>query len=42
MEVTDEWIWTFLLAGLTEEYRPMIMAIESSGTDITGDFVKTK
>lgn len=42
MEVTDEWIGSFLLAGLSEEYRPMIMAIENSGADITGDSIKTK
>lgn len=40
--VTDEWIGTFLLSGLPDEYRPMIMGIESSGTKITGDSIKAK
>jgi len=31
-----------LLAGLPDEYKPMIMGIESSGTPITGEFIKTK
>ncbi|XP_062700064.1 uncharacterized protein LOC134284799 [Aedes albopictus] len=41
-EITDEWIGTLLLAGLPEEYRPMIMALENSGAAITGDVIKTK
>lgn len=31
-----------LLAGLPEDYRPMIMALENSGVNITGDYIKTK
>lgn len=42
MTVDDEWIGTLLLAGLGDDYKPMIMAIESSGTKISSDFVKTK
>lgn len=41
-EVSDEWIGTFLLAGLSDEYKPMIMGIESSGVKITGDSIKMK
>lgn len=41
-DISDEWVGTLLLAGLTEHYRPMIMAIESSSETITADFVKTK
>lgn len=41
-DISDEWIGTLLLAGLSEHYKPMIMAIESSNVDITSDFVKTK
>lgn len=41
-EVSPEWIGTFLLAGLPEMYKPMIMAIENSGVDVTGDYVKSK
>lgn len=40
--IQDEWIGTLLLAGLPEYYGPMIMGIESSGTAITGDFIKSK
>lgn len=42
LKVDDEWIATLLLAGLGDDYKPMIMAIESSGTKISSDFVKTK
>lgn len=41
-EITDEWLATFLLAGLSDEYKPMIMAMESSGVKLTSDCVKTK
>jgi len=41
-KVDEEWIGSLLLAGLPEEYKPMIMGLESSGTPITGDAVKTK
>lgn len=41
-EISDEWLGTFLLAGLPDEYKPMIMAIESSGIKLTADSVKTK
>lgn len=41
-KVPDEWISTLLLAGLPDDYRPMIMGLENSGSAITTDFVKTK
>ncbi|KAG7300019.1 hypothetical protein JYU34_017061 [Plutella xylostella] len=41
-KVDDEWLGTLLLAGLPESYKPMLMALESSGTSITADLVKTK
>ncbi|KAL0811975.1 hypothetical protein ABMA28_009373 [Loxostege sticticalis] len=41
-EVKDEWLGTLLLTGLPEEYKPMLMALESSGVAITADLVKTK
>lgn len=31
-----------MLAGLPEEFKPMIMGIENSGTAITADSMKTK
>lgn len=37
----DEWIGTFLLAGLPEHFNTMIMGIESSGLKISGDSIKT-
>ncbi|XP_018403755.1 PREDICTED: retrovirus-related Pol polyprotein from transposon TNT 1-94 [Cyphomyrmex costatus] len=41
-KVNEEWIGSLLLAGLPEEYKPMIKGLESSGTPITGDTIKTK
>lgn len=41
-QISDEWIGCLLLAGLTEKYSPMIMAIEHSGIAITTDAIKTK
>lgn len=41
-KVDDEWLGTMLLSGLPESYKPMIMAIESSGMTITSDSVKAK
>lgn len=40
--VSEEWVGAFLMAGLHEEYRLMIMAIESSGIKICGDSIKTE
>lgn len=40
--VSEEWIGALLLAGLPDNYGPMIMGLESSGVEITGDSVKTK
>jgi hypothetical protein len=40
--ISEEWIGTLLLAGLPEDYRPMIMALENSGIKISGDSIKTK
>uniref|UniRef100_A0A2H1WMQ1 SFRICE_037191 n=1 Tax=Spodoptera frugiperda TaxID=7108 RepID=A0A2H1WMQ1_SPOFR len=40
--VDDEWLGTLMLAGLPEIYKPMIMAIESSGVKISADIIKTK
>lgn len=41
-KVDDEWLGTLLLAGLPESYKPMLMALESSGITISADIVKTK
>lgn len=41
-EVGDQWLGTLMLAGLPDNYKPMIMGLESSGIKISADFVKTK
>lgn len=41
-EVSDDWLAAFLLAGLTDQFTPFIMALEGSGKNITADAVKTK
>lgn len=41
-QVDEEWLGTLMLAGLPDIYKPMIMAIESSGVQICADFIKTK
>ncbi|XP_066600773.1 uncharacterized protein [Prorops nasuta] len=41
-EMGDEWTGAFLLAGLPDDYRPMIMALENSDIRITGDTIKVK
>lgn len=40
--ITDEWVGSLLLAGLSDHYSPMIMAIEHSGILITADVIKSK
>lgn len=40
--VTDEWTGIFMLAGLPNEFKPMVMSMESSGKKITADAVKSK
>lgn len=42
LEVTDQWLSIFLLAGLSDDYKPMILAMDSTGAKITADYVKTK
>lgn len=42
LKVDDEWVGCILLAGLPDEYKPMIMGLESSAIKITADLVKTK
>lgn len=41
-KVDDEWLGTLLLSGLPDTYKPMIIAIESSGMKISADSVKAK
>lgn len=41
-DIDDEWIGAILLAGLTDNYQPLILGIESSGTNISGDMIISK
>lgn len=41
-DVNDEWLGTLMLAGLPDEYKSMIMGLESSGIKICADSVKSK
>lgn len=41
-EVPDEWLAIFLLAGLSDSYLPMIMAIESTDKKLSSVSIKTK
>lgn len=41
-KIDDEWLGAILLAGLTDSYKPLILGIESSGIDITGDKIISK
>jgi hypothetical protein len=38
----DDLIAILLLQGLTSDYKPMRMAMENSGVELTTDYVKTK
>ncbi|XP_055605520.1 uncharacterized protein LOC129753699 [Uranotaenia lowii] len=41
-DVNDSWLAAILLMGLPEQYEPMIMGLEASGTALTSDAVKAK
>lgn len=41
-KISDEWEGCLLLSGLSDEYRPMIMSMESSNVAISADTVKIK
>lgn len=41
LKLDDEVIASLMLAGLPEEYKPLVMAIENSSTKLTIDSVKT-
>lgn len=41
-KVDDEWLAIFLLSGLTDEYLPMIMTLETSAAKLSSDSIKTK
>lgn len=41
-EVPDEWLASILLAGLPNDFQPMIMGLESCGAILTADMVRSK
>lgn len=41
-KVSDEWMISILLAGLTPDYNPLIMTIDNSGKEISLEQVKSK
>lgn len=41
-KIDEEWVGSLLLAGLSEKFMPMIMAIEHSGIKITTVAIKSK
>lgn len=40
--VNDEWLGAILLAGLTDEFKPFIMGLETNSVAISGDLIITK
>lgn len=41
-KISDDWIISILLGGLTTEYSPLIMAVDNSGQEITLEQIKAK
>lgn len=41
-ELSSEWLGAIMLAGLTEDYRPLIMGIETNNEQITADLITSK
>ena len=41
-DIDDEWLGAIMLAGLTDEYKPLIMSLEGSGIKLTADAIKQK
>lgn len=41
-KVDDEWLANFLLYGLPESYKPMVMALDNTENKLTSDVIKTK
>lgn len=42
MDISDVWIGTLLLATLPDEYRSMLMGLESANIQIVAGAMKTK
>lgn len=41
-EINDDWLGAILLAGLTEEFKPLIMSIEANNESISSDSIVSK
>lgn len=41
-DIDDDWLGAILLAGLNDQYKPLIMSMEGSGVKMTADLVKQK
>lgn len=41
-EISDDWLGAILLAGLTDEYKPLIMSFEGSAAKVSADAIKMK
>lgn len=41
-DLRDEWIATIMLAGLTDDYKPLIMSLEANSNIPTSDEIKLK
>lgn len=41
-KVEDDWIAAILLAGLTDEYKPLIMSFEAQSDKISSETIKMK
>lgn len=41
-QLNQELIGSLMLAGLTDKYEPMVIAIEHAGIDVTADSIKSK
>lgn len=40
--ISDEWLGAILLAGLTEKFRPLIMALEATSEEMRADLIISK
>lgn len=41
-DLSDNWLTAIILAGLTDDYKPLIMGLEASGNEIKSDDVVSK
>lgn len=41
-DIDDEWLGAIVLAGSTDQYKPLIMSLEESGVKLNADSIKQK